>query len=54
MAMACPGRLLDRTDTESVLVFTCTKHRTTRVAEQMKRTDLSVASLQGKLSQSQR
>ncbi len=47
-------KLLDRTDTESVLVFTRTKHRTTRVAEQMKRAGLSVASLQGNLSQNRR
>jgi len=47
-------KLLDRTDTESVLVFTRTKHRTTRVAEQMQRAGLSVASLQGNLSQNRR
>jgi hypothetical protein len=43
-------KLIERTDTESVLVFARTKHRTTRVAEQMKRAGLSVASLQGNLS----
>ncbi len=47
-------KLLDKTDTESVLVFTRTKHRTTRVAEQMQRAGLSVASLQGNLSQNRR
>jgi ATP-dependent RNA helicase RhlE len=47
-------KLLDRTDTESVLIFTRTKHRTTRVAEQMQRAGLSVASLQGNLSQNRR
>jgi ATP-dependent RNA helicase RhlE len=47
-------KLLERTDTESVLVFARTKHRTTRVAEQMKRAGLSVASLQGNLSQNRR
>jgi ATP-dependent RNA helicase RhlE len=47
-------KLLDRTDTESVLVFTRTKHRTTRVAEQMKRAGFPVASLQGNLSQNRR
>jgi ATP-dependent RNA helicase RhlE len=47
-------KLLAKTDTESVLVFTRTKHRTTRVAEQMQRAGLSVASLQGNLSQNRR
>lgn len=47
-------RLLDLTDTGSVLVFTRTKHRTTRVAEQMKRAGFPVASLQGNLSQTRR
>jgi ATP-dependent RNA helicase RhlE len=47
-------KLLERTDTESVLVFARTKHRTTRVAEQMQRAGLSVASLQGNLSQNRR
>ena len=47
-------KLLDKTDAGSVLVFTRTKHRTTRVAEQMQRAGLSVASLQGNLSQNRR
>ena len=47
-------KLLERTDTGSVLVFARTKHRTTRVAEQMQRAGLSVASLQGNLSQNRR
>jgi ATP-dependent RNA helicase RhlE len=47
-------KLLERTDTESVLIFARTKHRTTRVAEQMQRAGLSVASLQGNLSQNRR
>jgi ATP-dependent RNA helicase RhlE len=47
-------KLLERTNTESVLVFTRTKHRTTRIAEQMQRAGLSVASLQGNLSQNRR
>jgi ATP-dependent RNA helicase RhlE len=47
-------KLLEKTDTESVLVFTRTKHRTTRVAEQMQRAGLSAASLQGNLSQNRR
>ncbi|MCE5262471.1 MAG: DEAD/DEAH box helicase [Deltaproteobacteria bacterium] len=47
-------KLLEQTDTGSVLVFARTKHRTTRVAEQMQRAGLSVASLQGNLSQNRR
>jgi ATP-dependent RNA helicase RhlE len=46
--------LLRQTNTESVLVFTRTKHRTTRVAMQMKTAGFPVASLQGDLSQSKR
>ena len=33
-------KLLDKTDAGSVLVFTRTKHRTTRVAEQMQRAEI--------------
>jgi len=47
-------KLLDRTATKSVLVFTRTKHRTTRLAAQMKKAGFPVASLQGDLSQNQR
>jgi ATP-dependent RNA helicase RhlE len=47
-------KLIERTDTESVLVFARTKHRTKRVAEQMKRAGFPVASLQGNLSQNRR
>ncbi|OGP83697.1 MAG: RNA helicase [Deltaproteobacteria bacterium RBG_16_58_17] len=47
-------KLIERTDTESVLVFARTKHRTTRVAEQMKRAGFPVASLQGNLTQNRR
>lgn len=47
-------RLLDETDTESILIFTRTKHRTERLAKQLKRQGYSVASLQGNLSQNQR
>ena len=47
-------KLIERTDTESVLVFARTKHRTTRVADQMKRAGFPVASLQGNLSQNRR
>ena len=47
-------KLLDHTDTESVLIFTRTKHRATRLAAQMKRSGLPVTLLQGDLSQPQR
>jgi ATP-dependent RNA helicase RhlE len=47
-------KLLEHTETESVLIFTRTKHRATRLAEQMRRSGLPVALLQGDLSQSQR
>ena len=46
--------LLSKTDTESVLVFTRTKHRTERVAQQLKNAGCRVTSLQGNLSQYQR
>ncbi|MDD5127401.1 MAG: DEAD/DEAH box helicase [Dehalococcoidales bacterium] len=46
--------LLRKTDTESVLVFTRTKHRAQRLAEQLKNTGCRTASLHGDLSQSQR
>ncbi len=47
-------KILHCTDTESVLVFTRTKHRATRLAEQMKRGGFPVTSLQGDLSQQKR
>ena len=47
-------RLIEKTETESVLVFTRTKHRTTSVAEKMKKAGFAVASLQGNLSQNRR
>jgi ATP-dependent RNA helicase RhlE len=47
-------KLLDRTKTDSVLIFTRTKHRATRLANRMKQAGLPVASLQGDLSQQQR
>ncbi len=47
-------KILEKTETESVLVFTRTKDRTTRVARQMKKAGFNVASLQGDLSQNQR
>jgi ATP-dependent RNA helicase RhlE len=46
--------LLSKTDTESVLVFTRTKHRASRVAQQLVRAGYRVTSLQGNLSQNQR
>jgi ATP-dependent RNA helicase RhlE len=46
--------LLRKTDTESVLVFTRTKHRAERVAQQLKSGGYRVTSLQGNLSQGQR
>jgi ATP-dependent RNA helicase RhlE len=46
--------LLRHTDTESVLVFTRTKHRAKRLAEQLKRAGYKTASLQGNLSQNRR
>ena len=47
-------KILDGTQTESVLVFTRTKHRTERVAQQLVRAGYRVTSLQGNLSQNQR
>jgi ATP-dependent RNA helicase RhlE len=47
-------KLLRKTDTESVLVFTRTKHRASRVAQQLARSGYRVTSLQGNLSQNQR
>jgi ATP-dependent RNA helicase RhlE len=46
--------LLRKTDTESVLVFTRTKHRASRVTQQLVRAGHRVTSLQGDLSQNQR
>jgi ATP-dependent RNA helicase RhlE len=46
--------LLHRTDTDSVLVFTRTKHRAKRVGEQLQRAGFQAASLQGNLSQPRR
>ena len=47
-------KILDRTDTDSVLVFTRTKDRATRVAKNLKKAGFPVTFLQGDLSQSQR
>jgi ATP-dependent RNA helicase RhlE len=46
--------LLKHTDTESVLVFTRTKHRARRVGQLLERAGYSAASLQGNLSQNRR
>lgn len=46
--------LLQHTDTESVLVFTRTKHRAKRVGEQLEKAGYKAASLQGNLSQNRR
>lgn len=46
--------LLHRTDTESVLVFTRTKHRAKRLGQQLTRDGHRATSLQGNLSQNQR
>jgi ATP-dependent RNA helicase RhlE len=46
--------LLGKTEMESVLIFTRTKHRAERVAEQLKRSGFRATSLQGNLSQPQR
>ena len=43
-----------QTDTESVLVFTRTKHRAKRVGEQLQKAGYRVASLQGNLAQARR
>ena len=46
--------LLRQTDTESVLVFTRTKHRAKRVGELLEKSGYRAASLQGNLSQNRR
>ena len=46
--------LLSKTQTESVLIFTRTKHRAERVAQQLARAGYRVASLQGNMAQHQR
>jgi ATP-dependent RNA helicase RhlE len=47
-------KLLGNTDTESVLVFTRTKHRARRLGEQLEKAGYRAASLQGNLSQNRR
>lgn len=46
--------LLKHTDTDSVLVFTKTKHRAKRLGEQLEKAGYKAASLQGNLSQNRR
>ena len=46
--------LLHHTDTGSVLIFTRTKHRAKRVAQQLEKAGYKAASLQGNLSQNRR
>jgi ATP-dependent RNA helicase RhlE len=46
--------LLRHMDTESVLIFTRTKHRARRVAEQLNRAGYKAAALQGNMSQNRR
>jgi ATP-dependent RNA helicase RhlE len=46
--------LLSHTDTDSVLVFTRTKHRAKRLGEQLEKAGYRTASLQGNLSQNRR
>ena len=47
-------QLLQHTDTDSVLVFTRTKHRAKRVGEQLEKKGFKAASIQGNLSQNRR
>ncbi|MGM0451957.1 MAG: DEAD/DEAH box helicase [Thermodesulfobacteriota bacterium] len=47
-------KLLQQTTTDSVLVFTRTKHRAKRLGEQLSRAGYRAASLQGNLSQNRR
>jgi len=46
--------LLKQTDTESILIFTRTKHRARRIGEQLEKAGYKAASLQGNLSQNKR
>jgi len=47
-------RILNETDTDSVLIFARTKHRTRRLADQIKKTGFKVTSLHGDRTQGQR
>lgn len=46
--------LLTQTDTESILVFTKTKHRAKRIGQELQKAGYAAASLQGNLSQNRR
>ncbi len=46
--------LLKHTDTESILIFTRTKHRAKRIGQQLEKAGYKAASLQGNLSQNRR
>ncbi len=46
--------LLKHTDTESILIFTRTKHRAKRIGQQLEKAGFRAASLQGNLSQNKR
>ncbi len=46
--------LLKQTDTESILIFTRTKHRAKRIGQQLERAGYAAVSLQGNLSQNKR
>ncbi|GAH00451.1 unnamed protein product, partial [marine sediment metagenome] len=54
LKMALLKELLSRTRTESVLIFTRTKHRAERVAQQLVRDGFRAASLQGNMPQPKR
>jgi len=47
-------KLLDQTDTESILIFTRTKHRAMNLLKKIKRTDYKATSLHGDRTQGQR
>ncbi len=47
-------QLLKRTDAESVLIFTRTKHRARRIGQQLEKAGYRAASLEGNLSQNKR
>lgn len=46
--------LLHQTDTESILIFTRTKHRAKRIGQELQKAGYKAASLQGNLSQNKR
>ncbi len=54
LKMALLKELLSKTKTDSVLIFTRTKHRAERVAQQLAKAGYPVTSLQGNMPQSQR